>query len=151
MLTHGVYVVCAEYDGVRGGLTVAWASQLGSRDLMICVGKQSATRDLILGSGAFGLSVLAEDQAEIARWFGRRSSKRIDKLATMSWHTLATGSPLLDDCGIALDCRVQAVYDLRSEKLILGRVVAGERPRASFDRLVYRQADFFGEGEPASD
>ena len=50
MLTHGVYIVCAQFSGRRGGLAVAWAMQVATERILICVGKQSATRELIIGS-----------------------------------------------------------------------------------------------------
>ncbi|MEJ2734073.1 MAG: hypothetical protein P8189_11000 [Anaerolineae bacterium] len=30
MLTHGVYVVCAQHEGQRRGLAVAWATNAGA-------------------------------------------------------------------------------------------------------------------------
>lgn len=142
MLTHGVYVVCAEHEGRRGGLAVAWAMQVAADQLLICVGAQSATRDLILGSRAFGLSVLRRDQVELAHGFGRRSSRDVDKFAGLGVHTAETASPLLDDCAAAFDCRVEAVFDLAEEKLIIGRIVAAQRLGETYEPLVYRQEDY---------
>ena len=142
MLTHGVNIVCAEHKGKRGGLAVAWATQTGTERLLICVGSQSATRDLILSSGAFGLSVLARDQVETGRLFGQHSSRDVDKFEGLPWHTAETGSPLLDDCLLALDCRVEEVHNRGSAKLIVGRIVAAERRREGGDPLVYREEDY---------
>lgn len=142
MLAHGVNIVCAEYKGKRGGLAVAWATQVGTEYLLICVGSQSATRELILSSGAFGLSVLAHDQIEVGRLFGRHSSRDVDKFKELAWHTAKTGSPLLDDCLVALDCRVEAVYDRGDAKLIIGRIVWAERRREQGEPLIYREEDY---------
>ena len=142
MLTHGVNVVCAGHEGKLGGLAVAWATQVATDRVVICVGKQSATRELILASGAFGLSVLTREQVDVARSFGRRSSRDVDKFEGLGYHTAETGSPLLDDCGAALDCRVEAVHDAGSNKLIVGRVVAAERGREAYEPLVYREEDY---------
>ncbi len=142
MLTHGVNVVCAAHDGRRAGLAVAWATQVGVDHVLICVGAQSATRELIVASQAFGLSVLARDQVEIARSFGRQSSRTVDKLALVPHHTAQTGSPLLDDCVLALDCRVVQIYDFRREKLIVGQVVAAEQHRGDAEPLIYSQDDY---------
>jgi flavin reductase (DIM6/NTAB) family NADH-FMN oxidoreductase RutF len=142
MLTHGVNIVCAVHDGRRGGLAVAWATQVSVDHVLICVGAQSATRELILASGAFGLSVLASDQTEVARSFGRQSSRVVDKLDAVGYHTAETGSPLLDECIIALDCQVVAVHDLGREKLIVGHVVAAERRATDCDPLIYRQDEY---------
>jgi 3-hydroxy-9,10-secoandrosta-1,3,5(10)-triene-9,17-dione monooxygenase reductase component len=142
MLAHGVNIVCAEHKGKRGGLAVAWATQVGSERLLICVGSQSATRDLILSSGAFGLSVLARDQVEVGRVFGRFSSRDTDKFEGFPWHAAKTGSPLLDDCLLALDCRVEEVHDRGDAKLIVGRIVSGERRRDQGEPLIYREEDY---------
>ena len=142
MLTHGVNIVCAQHQGQKGGLAVAWATQVGTEQILICVGQQSTTRGLILASGAFGLSVLAADQVGTARLFGRRSSLKVDKFAAVPTHTAVTDSPLLDDCALCLDCRVEVVHDLSTAKLIVGRVVALERIREIFEPLVYRETDY---------
>jgi flavin reductase (DIM6/NTAB) family NADH-FMN oxidoreductase RutF len=142
MLTHGVYVVCAAHEGRRGGLAVAWATQVGVDRILICVGAQSATRELILASKAFGLSVLARDQIEVSRAFGTRSGKTVDKLAGFAFHTAETGSPLLDDCAAAFDCQVIAVHDLGSQKLVVGQIVHGEYLRSDYEPLTYREEDY---------
>ena len=142
MLAHGVNVVCARHEGRHGGLAVAWATQVGVDRVLICVGSQSATRELILSSGAFGLSVLRNDQRDLARAFGTRSSRDVDKLEEISYHTAQTGSPLLDDCAMALDCLVETVHERGDAKLIVGRIVAAERRSEQYEALIYRQEDY---------
>ena len=95
MLTHGVNIVTAGHEGRLAGLAVAWATQTATNRILICVGKQSATREVILAAGAFSLSVLRQDQLEIARRFGRTSSRDTDKFAGLAHHAAETGSPLL--------------------------------------------------------
>jgi flavin reductase (DIM6/NTAB) family NADH-FMN oxidoreductase RutF len=142
MLAHGVNIVCAVHDGRRGGLAVAWATQVSTDHVLICVGTQSTTRELILASRAFGLSVLTREQIEVARAFGRQSSRDVDKLESAAYHTAETGSPLLDACAIALDCRVVAVHDFGREKLIVGRVVAAEQRTTDYEPLIYCQDEY---------
>ena len=142
MLTHGVYVVAAQHEGRRGGLAVAWATQVATDRILICVGKQSATRDLILASGAFGLSVLTREQLDLARAFGTRSSREVDKFEGVGYHVAETGSPLLDDCAVAFDCKVEAVHDEGHEKLIVGRIVAAERVKDTYEPLIYSEGDY---------
>ncbi len=141
-LAHGVYIVCAEHEGKRGGLAVAWATQVSTQEILICVGSQSATRELILASRAFGLSLLAEDQVAVAECFGRRSGHKHDKLAEVSYHAGATGSPLLDDCAATFDCRVETVYEHGQSRLIVGRIVEMERIRAEYVPLIYKEEDY---------
>ena len=77
MLTHGVNIVTAEHEGARAGLAVAWAAQAGTEYVVMCIGRQSATRELILASGAFGLSVLTKGQLDVSKRFGLQSSRKV--------------------------------------------------------------------------
>lgn len=142
MLVHGVYIVTASYKGRVGGLAIAWATQVARDQVLICAGNQSASRDLILESGAFGLNILREGQAALAYSFGRSSIRDRDKFNGIAYHTAETGSPLLDDCAVSLDCKVKAVYDHESSKLIVGRVISVLRHDEKYDPLIYRQEDY---------
>jgi flavin reductase (DIM6/NTAB) family NADH-FMN oxidoreductase RutF len=143
MLTHGVNIVTAYHEGRRAGLAVAWATQVGTERVLLCIGSHSATRQLILESKAFGLSVLRADQLEVSRTFGTRSSRDVDKFEGVAHHTAKTGSPLLDDCGAAFDCVVANVYDVDDWlKIIVGRIVAAEFVRENYEPLIYRSDDY---------
>jgi 3-hydroxy-9,10-secoandrosta-1,3,5(10)-triene-9,17-dione monooxygenase reductase component len=142
ILTHGVYIITTQHEGKLGGLAVAWATQVAQDRILICLGKQSATRELILASRVFGLSQLTKGQVELARAFGRRSIRKVDKFAGIRYHTLVTGSPLLDDCTVTCDCQVEAVHDDGNHKLIVGRIVAMERLQETYEPLIYREADY---------
>ncbi len=142
MLIHGVYIVSAQYEGKRGGLAVSWATQVARGHLLICVGKQSATRELILASKAFGLSMLTQEQLDIARVFGAQSSRKVDKFKDVAYHTGETGSPLLDACAATFDCKVVNVYDYESKKLIVGQIVAIERLQEKDEPFIYKEEDY---------
>jgi len=97
---------------------------------------------LILASKAFGLSVLTREQVEVARAFGTRSSRTVDKFDGVGYHTAETASPLLDGCAATFDCRVEAVHDQGDEKLIVGHIVAAERLKETYEPLIYREEDY---------
>ena len=143
MLNHGVNIVTAEYEGVKGGLAVAWATQVAIDWVLICVGSQSATRELILNSKSFGLCTLRKDQIDVARAFGRRSGKDVDKFQGFPYHTAVTGSPLLNDCGICLDCQVEHVFDQKTgNKLFVGKIVHAERLAENHEPLMYHEEEY---------
>lgn len=142
MLNHGVNVVTAAHEDRRGGLAVAWATQVATDRVLICVGAQSTTRELILASNAFAVNVLRRDQLDLARRFGGRHSSEVDKFEGLATHVAVTGSPLLDDCAVALDCEVQHVYGEGPEKLIIGRVVAAEFHDRAYEPLIYCESDY---------
>ena len=142
MLCHGVYIVGATHEGKASALAVAWATQVATDTVLIVVGKQSYTRDLITDSGAFGLSMLEEGQQELGRHFGRQSGRSVDKLAGIEIETHETGSPILKDCALWLDCKVIHVFGVGSTKVIVGRIVAAGRNKESFTPLIYRGQDY---------
>ncbi len=142
MIAHGVNIITAHHEGRRGGMTAAWVTQVAQDHVLVCMGSQSFTRELVLGSGAFGLNKLAVENLEIARLFGGCSSRDMDKFAGLALHSAVTGSPLLDDCALALDCRVVAVHDFKDEKLIIGKVEAVEYRRQDYHPLIYREEDY---------
>jgi flavin reductase (DIM6/NTAB) family NADH-FMN oxidoreductase RutF len=142
MLTYGVNIVCAQYEGEKRGLAVAWATQIDTNYILICVGSQSVTRELILNSRAFGLSILVKGQENIAKLFGGNSSRKVNKFEKIGYHTAITGSPLLDDCAAAFDCKVENVHDHGSEKLIIGRIVEAEFIQKEYEPLIYREKDY---------
>jgi len=142
MLNHGVNVVTAAHEGRKGGLTVAWAMQVATDRVLICVGSQSTTRELLLGSGTFAVNVLRRDQLEIARRFGGRHSAEVDKFEGIACHLGQTGAPLLNDCAASLECEVEQVYGEGGERLIVGRVVAAEFHQTDYTPLIYRESDY---------
>ncbi len=142
MLCHGVYIVGARHEDKASALAVAWATQVATDKVLIAVGAQSYTRELILKSGAFGLSMLEEGQQELGRHFGTQSGRNVDKLATVETETHKTGSPILKNCALWLDCEVSDVFDLGSTKLIVGKVVAAGRNKATFTPLIYREREY---------
>jgi flavin reductase (DIM6/NTAB) family NADH-FMN oxidoreductase RutF len=142
MLNHGVNVVTAQHEGKRGGLAVAWATQVATDRVLVCVGSQSTTRELILASGAFAVNVLAKDQLKLARHFGSGHSAQVDKFAGIPYHLAETGSPLLNECAAALDCRVDRMLEVEGEKLLLGHVVAVEHNYTDYEPLIYRESDY---------
>jgi len=144
MLTHGVYVVAARHRRKRGAMTLSWATQAGRDRIIICVGPQSDTRQLILDSRAFGLSVLRSDQLELAKRFSKGCSAKQDKMSGVPFEIRDTGSPLLRDSAAAFDCLVESVYgqERRGFKLIVGRIVLAQLPAAPYEPLLYREEDY---------
>ncbi len=143
LLTHGVYVVTARQEGKTAGLAVAWATQVSSEELLICVGSKSATRPLIEQSASFGLSVLRADQLDMARTFGWHHSDEVNKFAGIAFHTRQSGAPLLNDCVAVFDCRVEKTVELEGgQKLFLARILDGEVFEPEAERLIYRAEDY---------
>ena len=76
MLVQGVYIVTAKHKGKTGGMAAAWATQADKNRIAVCMGSQSATRKLVLSSGAFGFHILGSGQQALGKKFGTPPARR---------------------------------------------------------------------------
>ena len=97
----------------------------------ICLDRKLYSHGLISASGVFGISVLAKDQAEVARRFAGMVPDVEDRFAGESWSTAETGVPLLDSALGWLDCRVVHEHEGGDHTIFVGEVLAGHTARKS--------------------
>src|SRR5256885_4626682 len=93
----GVTVITARHEGVDHGMTASAVSSLSLEPpmLLACVNKSVSTGKAIAGGGAFGVSILSEEQGDVAEHFAGRHSPR--KFSRVSVARGELGSPLLED------------------------------------------------------
>lgn len=124
----GVAVVGAEFDGVRHGMTVSSFTSLSLEPPLVMVSLQKATRthDLVIGSEAFAVTVLGEDQQAVSNRFAGMESEDEDRFVGIETYTLETGSPLLHHGLAFFDCRLVGQHDAGTHTVIIGEVVAAQ-------------------------
>ncbi|WP_372734129.1 flavin reductase [Nocardioides sp.] len=103
----------------------------------ICLDRKLYSHGLISESGLFGISVLAKDQAEVARRFAGMVPDVEDRFAGESWSTAVTGVPLLDSALGWLDCRVVHEHEGGDHTIFVGEVLAGHTARKSAPLLFH--------------
>lgn len=117
----GVTVVAAILDAEPRGLAVNSFTSVSLVPPLVafCVSKDSATWPAIRESGAFCVSILADDQEEISRRF---AAQELDRFQGIGWKPSDTGAPLISDALAWIDCTVEAEHDGGDHLLVLGRV-----------------------------
>jgi len=142
--TYGVYVVGAKHAGRVNALTCAWVMRVSFSPPMVAVavGKTRYTHDMIKGSGAFSVNVLAEDQVELGRHFGLKSGRQVDKFADVPYKEGVTGSPILEGVAAWLDCRLVHSYDAGDHTIFVGEVVDAGTSRKK--PLIFDPKDYWG-------
>jgi flavin reductase (DIM6/NTAB) family NADH-FMN oxidoreductase RutF len=135
----GVCVVGADAHGDRIAATVGSLISLSLEPPLvgISVGRDLALHELLRSAGAFGVSILRGDQADVASQFARGAPPIV------LWQGVATrdgvtGAPLLADALAWIECRVWAEYDAGDHTLFVGEVVALEEGEPG-PGLVYRE------------
>lgn len=104
--------------------------------ILVCVAKNASAHDTIVCAEHFGVSVLDERQAWIARQFAR---KDVDRFAGVSLVHGAIGrAPLVDAALAHIECRRHARHEGGDHTIVVGEVVEASagagRPLVHFAR-----------------
>lgn len=144
-LTHGVYILGTRRGRQSNAMTAAWVTQVSERppSVAVAVRDDRYTRDLILESATFALSVLREDQVEVATHFSETSGEYHDKLLGVPYGLTPGGSPFLLDCLAYLDCKVMDTARAGDHTVIIGEVTAGDVLHQSYP-LIYDPGEYEG-------
>ncbi len=127
-LTHGVYVLATRRGRETSTMTAAWVSQASGRPpcIAVSISNDRYTHDLVLESATFALSVLRDDQVDVATHFSDTSTEYQDKLRGVPYGLTPGGSPHLLDCIAYIDCKVLDTVRAGDHTIVVGEITAGE-------------------------
>ena len=142
-LTHGVYVMGTRRGRQSNAMTASWVMQTSERPpcLAVAVRSDRYTHDIVLESETFALSVLRDDQVEVATHFADTSGEYHDKLQGIPYGLTPGGSPFLLDCLAYLDCRVIDRARAGDHTVVVGEVTASDTLDESYP-LIYDPAEY---------
>jgi flavin reductase (DIM6/NTAB) family NADH-FMN oxidoreductase RutF len=126
-----------------GGLTAAWVTRVSLEPplMLVSVGHERRSWDLMQGAQQFTISVLAEGQVKEARLFGLYSRRDRDKWAEVDHVLLGEGVPALEHCTARYLCRVQDVFRTGDHDCVVGHVELAEKVSGA-PALPMRGADY---------
>lgn len=134
----GVTVVTTEHEGTRYGMTVSAFSSLSLHPplVLVCVEKAAKSHDAIRDTGKFGVSMLAQGQADVS---GRFASRAEDKFSGVSVRNGELGIPLIEGAICTLECRVHQQLASGDHTIFVGEVVEA-RVRDDAPLVYFRSA-----------
>ena len=139
LFPSGVCVVSANVEGTRVATTIGSLVSLSLEPPLvgISVGRVVSLHELLRTAGAFGVSILRGDQADVAAHFARGVPPLVlwDGVPVRDG---ATGAPLLAEALAWIECRLWDRYDAGDHSLFVGEVVAVEEGEPG-EGLVYRE------------
>lgn len=127
-LSHGVYVLGTRRGREMTAMTAAWVSQVSEHPpcVAVAVRDDRYTHGVITESSTFALSVLRDDQVDVATHFAETSGEYHDKLHGIPYGQSPGGSPILLDCLAYLDCKVLDTSRAGDHTVFIGEVTAAE-------------------------
>ena len=131
----GVTVVTTRSQGEIGGLTVnAFCSvSLNPPLVLVCVDNKSNTLPLFRASKIFAVNMLTDKQEDLSQGFATNNKERYENFYHASYHTAATGAPIIDNVLAFVDTRIVAEYPGGDHTIFLGQVEAmGTEGRVTF-------------------
>ena len=135
----GVTVITTAYEGEKHGLTASsFASvSLDPPLILVVLNTTSRTHALLAHSKVFGVSILPEGDAEVARAFAEKGTKPFDAVPNRSTER---GVPILEDSIAWLECEVESTFPGGTHEILVGRVLdCGSR---AGDPLIYFERDY---------
>lgn len=133
-----VLTIVDEAGGDQGMTVSAFCSlSLNPPLVLACIGDDATLAPELRTVGHFALSVLAADQAALAKRFAHTDARRFEGIA----HARGPlGTALLDGAAAHIECRIVARHPAGDHTIVVGEVhhaVAHDRPP-----LVYRHGDY---------
>ncbi len=144
-LSHGVYVLGTRRGREMTAMTAAWVARVSEHPPCVAVSVRGDryTHGVILESATFSLSILRDDQVDVATHFAETSGEYHDKLHGIPYGQSPNGSPILLDCLAYLDCRVLDAARAGGHTVFIGEVTAGESYEPSYP-LLYDPTEYEG-------
>ena len=128
--SYGVYIISAQGEGKLDGQIANTVCQVTSvpATVSVCINKENLTHELISKSGAFSVSIVAEETPmQFIGRFGFKSGRDGDKFEGITYKNGQTGSPIvLDHTTSYMDCELTTAVDAGTHTIFLGRVVDAE-------------------------
>jgi len=142
-LTHGVYVLGTRRGRQWNAMTASWVMQTSERPPCVAVAVRSDrySHDIVLESETFALSVLRDDQVDVAAHFADTSGEYHDKLQGIPYGLTPGGSPYLLDCLAYLDCRMIDRARAGDHTVVVGEVTASDTLDESYP-LIYDPSEY---------
>ena len=149
--SSGVTVVASKRSGQVHGMTVsAFASlSLDPMQIIVSLRTKSLLHDMIMESKIFAVSILREDQKEVAAYFATtRREPCEDTFPGVPCETGVTGAPIIGGSLAHFDCTLATIYDGGDHVIVVGNVV--EAVAEEGDPLLYYKGSYYGVREWAS-
>jgi flavin reductase (DIM6/NTAB) family NADH-FMN oxidoreductase RutF len=120
----GVAVVTVDTGAQREGITVGSVVSLSLEPPLVgvSIARQSPMHELLRAAETFGVSLLAADQAELARHFARGGMPPLVRFHDVAVRSGRLAAPLLERAAGWLECRLAQEVDVSTHTFFVATV-----------------------------
>jgi len=148
-LPSGVNIVATDGPAGKAGFTATAVASVSDDPptVLVCLNRKSPQNKLLQENAQFSISLLPKDAVTLANIFAGRTGLHLeDRFRYGDWTTLSTGSPVLAEAVMALDCRLHSSQDVGSHVVYFGTVVATltkpRDPEGAKEVLIYHDRHY---------
>jgi len=137
----GVTVVTTRKGTERYGLTASSFVSVSVNPplVLVCVARVLHAHAIIKETGAFAVNILGVHQLEAGLRFAGLKPEFPDRFEGFEWTAGVTGSPLLKDSLVSLDCRLHAAHPGGDHTIFVGEVLHAVISTAEIPLLYHRR------------
>ncbi len=120
----GVTVITSKTEkfGLKGMTATSFSSvSMDPPQILVCINESADTGEAVLDDKKFAVNVLTAEQQEVSNQFAGGSSQE-ERFANVQWHEGESGSPVLDDALVSIECRVVQQVLAGTHWVVIGEV-----------------------------
>ncbi len=127
LAANGVSIVTTDGTHGKAGLTVSSMCSVCAEPALIlaCVNASNEFCGKADANGQFAVNLLSTEHTEISAVFaGLSQDADTDRFLHGQWQTLETGSPVLSNALVSLDCKLVSATTHGTHRIYIGEVLA---------------------------
>ncbi len=143
---QGVFIVTSRWNDKINGMTAAWVSQVSFRPrlLAVAIAPQRYTYEFIKNSKIFCINTLSKDQIELAKHFGFKSGRTVNKFEQIAFTYSLNGCPVLKEAIAYFECHVIDECSAGDHIIVIGEITDYKVLKENVEPLIFKWDDFFG-------
>lgn len=111
-LAAAVNIVTTDGAGGKAGFAATAVCSVSDNPptMLVCINRASSAHPAVIENRVVCINTLTADHQSLSALFGGKTPMA-ERFAAGSWSTLETGSPMLEDAMVSLDCVVREIHD----------------------------------------
>lgn len=145
-IPQGIFIVTSRDGDKINGMTAAWVSQVSFKPtlLSVSIAPQRYTYELISNSKYFCINVLSKEHIDLAKHFGFKTGRQVNKFETVAYKFAANGCPVLEDAIAYFECKLVGECEAGDHIIVIGEVVDHKVLKEGKEPFIFKWEDFFG-------